>query len=278
MAWNGNPHQSVPPGWSARGIREPPAKWAQRRHPWTCGPAPALDTKDWLWILHPALAVAVIYPLVGIVARLGVQTRERRVGGAKLPPSTGREHSDLGRWLALAVVAIVLVALTVVIATATPWDQFRGGSGRAIQLLLVLAGSAASLAALWWAHAKGFRLAFALITWLGVLTLGAQPEVFRRSDNPLQADFWSSHYWSGVAVVGLMLFSLGARPEILRELRWRRLHLIASGLAGLLFVIQAISGTRDLLEIPLHWQKPALAGCNWAAKVCQTPSLPPAAP
>jgi hypothetical protein len=133
-----------------------------------------LETKDWLWVLHPALAVAVVYPLIGMVARLGLQTRERRVGGAKLPPSTGREHSDLGRWLALAVVASVLVALTVVIATATPWEQFRGGAGRAIQLLLVLAGSAAALAALWWAHAKGLRLAFSLITWLGVLTLGAQ--------------------------------------------------------------------------------------------------------
>ncbi|MFY7696513.1 MAG: DUF4079 domain-containing protein, partial [Cyanobium sp.] len=183
--------------------------------------------------------------------------------------------SDLGRWLALAVVASVLVALTVVIATATPWEQFRGGSGRAIQLLLVLAGSAAALAALWWAHAKGLRLAFALITWLGVLTLGAQPEVFRRADNPLQADFWSSHYWSGVAVVGLMLFSLGAKPEILREPRWRRIHLIASGLAGVLFVVQAISGTRDLLEIPLHWQKPALAACDWTTKVCPPPAARP---
>lgn len=230
-----------------------------------------VETKDWLWILHPALAVAVVYPLVGIVARLGWQTRERRVDGAKLPPSTGREHSDLGRWLALSVVAIVLLALTVVIATAAPWGEFRGGAGRAIQLLLVLAGSAAALAALWWAHAKALRLAFALITWLGALTLGAQPEVFRRSDNPLQVDFWSSHYWSGMAVVGLMLFSLGARPEILREPRWRRIHLLASGLAAVLFLIQGISGTRDLLEIPLHWQKPALARCDWAARVCPPP-------
>lgn len=243
---------------------------------WTCAALFRLDTKDWLWILHPALAVAVVYPLLGIVARLGLQTRERRVEGAKLPPSTGRDHSDLGRWLALAVVTIVLVAVAVVIATATPWAEFRGGAGRAIQLLLVLAGSATALAALWWAHAKGLRLAFALITWLGVLTLGAQPEVYRRSDNPLQADFWGSHYWSGMAVVGLMLFSLGARPEILREPRWRRIHLIASGLAAVLFVGQAISGTRDLLEIPLQWQKPALAGCDWAAKVC--PPVKPSAP
>lgn len=231
-----------------------------------------MTPKDWLWILHPALAVALIYPLIGIVARLGLQTRQRREGGAKLPPTTGREHSDLGRWLALGVVVIVLLALTVVIGTAAPLGAFRGGAGRAAQLFLVLLGTVAALAALWRASAKALRLAFALITWLGVLTLGAQPEVFRRGDNPLQLEFWGSHYWSGVAVVGLMLFALGARPEILREPRWRRVHVGASLLAAVLFVGQAISGSRDLLEIPLHWQKPALASCDWTAKVCVPPA------
>lgn len=250
-----------------------PAKFWAERHSLPRHPSPDVDTKDWLWLLHPALAVTILYPLIGMVARLGVQTRERRVARAKLPATTGSEHSDLGRWLAVGVVAIVLIALTVVIATSAPPAQFKGGAGRASQLLLVLAGSVTALAALWWASGKGLRLAFALITWLGVLTLGAQPEVFRRSDNPLQGEFWSSHYWSGVAVVGLMLFSLGARPEILREPRWRRIHLGASVLAAVLFVIQGISGTRDLLEIPLSWQKPALSACDWAAKVC-----PPVAP
>ncbi|MEB3333697.1 MAG: DUF4079 domain-containing protein [Cyanobacteriota bacterium] len=231
-----------------------------------------MDTKDWLTILHPAMAVALVYPLMGVVARLGVQTRQRREGGAKLPPTTGRDHSDLGRWLAVAVVGIVLVALTVVIATKVPLTQFQGGAGRGGQLLLVLAGTLAALAALWRAGGKRLRLAFALITWLGVLTLGAQPEVFRRGDNPLKGEFWSSHYWSGVALVGLLLFSLGARPEILREPRWRRVHLGVSVLVGVLFVVQAISGGRDLLEIPLHWQQSVLAACDWVAKVCPAPS------
>lgn len=234
-----------------------------------------MDTKDWLWILHPALAVTLIYPLIGSVARLGLQTRQRRRGVAKLPASTGREHSDLGRWLALAVVGIVLVALTVSIATKAPLAEFAGGAGRAAQLLVVLLGTVAALAALWRASGKGLRLAFALLTWLGVLTLGAQPEVFRRGDNPLAVEFWSSHYWSGVAVVGLMLFSLGARQEILREPRWRRVHVGASVLAAVLFVGQGISGSRDLLEIPLHWQRPALLACDWSTKTCPTPPQAP---
>ena len=237
-----------------------------------------VGSKDWLWLLHPALAVALVYPLAGIVARLGLQTRQRRVEGARLPASTGAEHSDLGRWLALAVVAIVLVALTVVISTAVPPGQFRGGAGRASQLALVLLGNVAALIALWRASSKALRLAFSLITWLGVATLGAQAEVFRRGDNPLQGEFWSSHYWAGLGLVGLMLFALGARAEILREKPWRRVHVGASVLVGILLVSQAISGSRDLLEIPLHWQKPALAACDWEARICPPPAPRPPAP
>ncbi|MFN9622058.1 MAG: DUF4079 domain-containing protein [Cyanobacteriota bacterium] len=232
-----------------------------------------MGSKDWLWLLHPALAVALVYPLMGIVARLGLQTRQRRVDGARLPPSTGKEHSDLGRWLALAVVAIVLLALTVVISTAVSPAQFRGGLGRASQLVLVLLGTGAAMVALWRATSRPLRLVFTLITWLGLLTLGAQPEVFRRGDSPLQAEFWNSHYWGGMALVGLLLFSLGARADILREKRWRRMHLAASVLAGVLFLSQAISGTRDLLEIPLSWQKPALAACDWEARICHAPPM-----
>ena len=134
--------------------------------------------------------------------------------------------------------------------------------------MLVLLGTLMSLVALWRSRAPGLRLAFSLITWLGVLTLGAQPEVWRLSDNPWTPAFWQSHYWAGVGVTGLMLFSLGARPEILRDLRLRRLHVTASVLATLLFVMQGITGTRDLLEIPLSWQKPAVYGCDFVLRSC----------
>ncbi len=107
--------------------------------------------------------------------RLAMQTRSRRLKTAKPPPTVGRDHGDLGRWLADAVVALVIVALTVVIATHGPLDQFQGAFARASTLLLVLIGTLLSLGALWIAKAAGLRLAFALITWAGVLGLGAQP-------------------------------------------------------------------------------------------------------
>ena len=228
---------------------------------------------DWLWILHPFLAVVLVYPLIGVVVRLAVQTRARRLQNQKLPVTVGRDHSDLGRWLAAAVVLLVLVALSVVIGTKAPLVQFEGGLERAIQLLLVLFGTIVSLLALWRCTRPGLRLAFSLITWAGVLGLGAQPEVWRLSDNPFTPAFWQSHYWAGVGVTGLMLFSLGARAEILRDIRIRRLHVTANVLAALLFLTQGLTGTRDLLEIPLSWQKSTIYRCDFNAKTC--PSLDP---
>ena len=227
-----------------------------------------MTTIDWLWILHPALAVVLIYPLIGMVVRLAWQTRQRRVAQVKHPPVVGRDHSDLGRWLAAGVVLLVLIALTVAIATKAPPADFSGGVGRAIQLSIVLLGTGASMVALLRSKAAALRLSFSLITWIGVLTLGAQPEVWRLSDDPLSPAFWQSHYWAGVAVTGLMLFALAARPEILRDLRLRRLHVTASVLAALLFVMQGITGTRDLLEIPLSWQKPAVYSCDFDLQRC----------
>ena len=228
---------------------------------------------DWLWILHPFLAVVLVYPLIGVVVRLAVQTRARRLQNQKLPVTVGRDHSDLGRWLAAAVVLLVLIALSVVIGTKAPLVQFEGGLARAIQLLLVLFGTIVSLLALWRCTRPGLRLAFSLITWAGVLGLGAQQEVWRLSDNPFTPAFWQSHYWAGVGVTGLMLFSLGARAEILRDIRIRRLHVTANVLAALLFLTQGLTGTRDLLEIPLSWQKSTIYRCDFNAKTC--PSLDP---
>ena len=74
-----------------------------------------MQTLDWLFLIHPVLAVVLIYPLLGVVVRLGLQTRQRRIDKAKLPPSIGLEHNQLGQWLAAGVVTLVLIALAVVI-------------------------------------------------------------------------------------------------------------------------------------------------------------------
>lgn len=243
-----------------------------------CRPCPrAVTPIDWLWILHPLLMVVIAYPLLGVVLFLARRTRLRRLGQSRLPVSSGAEHTDLGRALAVAVVAITLVALGVVITTKTPLAQFAGGPSRLALLALVAAGTTLALAALLRVRAAVLRGVLALLTWIGMLGLGSQPEVWRLSDDPFSPAFWQSHYWGGAGLIGLLLFSVAARPEIQRSLRWRRLHVSANVLAALLFLTQAATGTRDLLEIPLSWQKPTIYACDPVRQVCPTPA-PPAAP
>ncbi len=240
-----------------------------------------MQTIDWLWLIHPVAAVVLVYPLVGMAARLGLQARARRLGQGKLPPQTGQQHADLGRWLTTAVVGSVLAALVVVIGTKVPLaslspEVLSTEARRLVLLALVALGTAVSLACLWRVRAAAYRASFALLCWLGLIGLGMQPEVWRLGDNPLEPAFWQSHFWGGIGLCGLLLLSLASKPETQRSPRWRKLHVSVTVLAAIVFVAQGISGPRDLLEIPLHWQKPAITACDFAAQQCPAP--PPAQP
>ena len=227
-----------------------------------------MELIDWLWILHPALAVVVIYPLMGMVMYLGRQTRHRRVDRARLPAIAPRDHHDLGRWLTTGVVAIILVAITVSIITKSFWSDPGQQPLRAASLLLVLVGTIVALLVLWRVHQRWQRILFALLTWAGLLGLGAQPEVWRVSDDPATFAFWTSHYWTGMGLVVLLLFSMAISPETTRRMAWRQVHITAGLVAAVLFLVQGISGSKDLLEIPLTWQKPAIYQCDFSARRC----------
>lgn len=45
-----------------------------------------VGSMDWLWLLHPPRPWPWCTPLMGIVGRLGLQTSQRQVEGARLPP------------------------------------------------------------------------------------------------------------------------------------------------------------------------------------------------
>jgi hypothetical protein len=233
-----------------------------------------MQTIDWLWLIHPVAAVVLIYPLVGLVLRLGLQARARRLGRTQLPLSAGRDHADFGRWLTATVVGAVLAALVVVLTTKVPPAEFAGGLSRLGILALVSTGTALSFLSLWRVRQAAYRASFALLCWAGLIGLGLQPEVWRLGDNPLQPAFWQSHFWGGIGLCGLLLFAMAARPETQRSPRWRRLHVSANVLAALLFLAQAISGTRDLLEIPLRWQTPAIQACDFVNQTCPPPGQP----
>ena len=54
----------------------------------------------------------------------------------------------------------------------------------------------------------------------------------------------------------------------MRRLAWRRVHIVINILVVILFFVQGISGPKDLLEIPLHWQQPAIYQCDFNARRC----------
>ena len=228
---------------------------------------------DWLALLHPVLMVLFVYPVVGATIRLGILVRERRLGITDQLPAVQREHADHGRWVTVGVVVAVLIAFVYALVSRSlePGGALVGGALRLWLLPVVAVGTVVALVALLRVKQASLRAAFTLLTWAGLLGLGSQPEVWRLSDDPFSAAFWSSHYWSGVLLTGLLLFTLAARPEISRQPRWRRLHIAANLLVLVLLAVQAITGSRDLLEMPLSWQKPAIQGCDVTARLCPEP-------
>lgn len=208
----------------------------------------------WFTLLHPLLVILFVYPVLGATVLLGLQVRERRFGNHKLPVTTGAQHSQHGRWLTGGVVLAVVIAFLYSFIKKFGADPagFNGGSVRLIQLLLAATGCLVSLIALWQARRPLWRASFALLCWAGLLGLGSQIEIWRMSDNPFSGDFWASHYWQGVLLSGLMLWTTAAQPEIQRSLRLRRLHVSAAVLSAVLLVVLAISGTKTLLFMAEH--------------------------
>jgi hypothetical protein len=243
-----------------------------------------MTATDWFLLLHPVLIILFVYPVVVATIRLGILARERRLKIHPQPPTVGVEHADHGRWVTSGVVVAVQIALLYSFLSKffEPATPFTGGTQRLALLLMVSAGTLASLLALWRVKKAPYRASFALLTWAGVLGLGSQSEIWRLSDNPLSGAFWSSHYWAGVLLTGLLLFSTSAKTEIFKSMRFRRLHVSAGVLTAVLLAVLAITGTRDLLNIPLSWQKPTIYACNFEQRTCPTPpatsSLPSAAP
>lgn len=229
---------------------------------------------DWFSLLHPVLVILFVYPVVGATIRLGILVRERRLGITQQPALVPREHADHGRWLTAGVVVAVLIALvySLLSKAVEPAAAFPGGAARLGLLMVVAAGTLVALLALLKVKQPALRASFTLLTWAGLLGLGSQPEIWRLSDNPFSAAFWGSHYWSGVLLTGLLLFNLAARPEITRRPAWRRLHIASNLLVMVLLAVQAITGSRDLLEIPLSWQKPAIYRCDFQNRTCPEPA------
>ncbi|NEO32831.1 MAG: DUF4079 domain-containing protein [Symploca sp. SIO3C6] len=234
-----------------------------------------METADFIALIHPAIAVTVVFPIIGMVVNFAWQTRQRRLqnlggGKSKIPPVVGREHVKLGKWLSGSVVGITIIALaySVVFGSGGFIDQQKKSELQSTQVVLIALMFAVTIAAfvlLYRARPPLWRGIFATLTGIGLVVLGAQDGVYRRT-----FEWYWSHYYMGIGAALLMVFSLAIIEDIYKDRsnRWRNVHIILNCLALLLFLGQGMTGARDLLEIPLSWQKSVIYQCDFENLTC----------
>ncbi|MBD2652139.1 DUF4079 domain-containing protein [Synechocystis sp. FACHB-383] len=233
-----------------------------------------VDFKDAWALLHPAIAIIVVFPLLGIVLNRALLTRQRRLATkagekSKIPPVVGTEHVAIGRYLSMAVVGVTFLGLAYPIFSKFISNNLISQEPVRIALVIVLfAISIASFVFLFQSKTKLGRGVFAILTGMGIVLLGCQPEIYRRGH-----EWLVSHFYYGILAALLMIFSVATTQDIYqdRQNRWRNAHIIINSFALLLFIGQGLTGARDLLEIPLHWQAPYVYQCDSVNKTCPQP-------
>jgi Protein of unknown function (DUF4079) len=233
-----------------------------------------MELKDTLALIHPAIAIGFVFPLIGMVINRSWLTRQRRLQTksgekSKIPATVGSEHLAIGRWLSGSVVGVALLGMAYPIFTKmAEHETIAKEPFRAVSVVLIFVAASASMVFLYWATTKLWRGIFATLTGMGLILLGFQPEIFRRD-----SEWFFSHYYYGTAAALLMVFSLAIMSDIYqdRKNRWRTVHILLNCFATLLFLGQGITGARDMLEIPLSWQQTYVYKCDFAKKTCPTP-------
>ncbi|MEA5618005.1 DUF4079 domain-containing protein [Cronbergia sp. UHCC 0137] len=218
-----------------------------------------MSLRDAILLLHPAIAVIVVFPLIGIIVNRALLVRQRRLqtvegGKSKIPPVVGQEHVQSGRWLTVSVVGIVLIALAYgIVGNILDKQVWMTAPFQVIFIGLLFAATIVSLYLLYQAKPAKWRGIFATLTGVGLVVLGCQDGVYRKTN-----EWYISHYYYGQLAALLMIVSLAILPEIYKDKtnRWRKVHITISCIALLLFIGQGITGSLSLLEVPLNWQKP----------------------
>jgi Protein of unknown function (DUF4079) len=237
-----------------------------------------LGFEDLLRLIHPAIAVVFVFPLIGIVVWMAWQTRQRRlqiaeVGKSKIPPVVGQEHVRIGQWLTAAVVGVELLGITRPlvdhIVTKNVWAQ---EPSKVVLIGLLYGVTISSFVMLYRSSTRLFRGTFATLTGAGVVVLSLQDGIYRRAE-----EWHLSHLYFGIAVTLLMIFALAILPEIYKDRTnvWRKVHIGLNSIALVLFLAQGLTGTRDLLEIPLSWQEKHIYQCDYKLKTCPPPPAKP---
>ncbi|NEQ44509.1 MAG: DUF4079 domain-containing protein [Leptolyngbya sp. SIOISBB] len=229
-----------------------------------------MNPTDMFRLVHPAIAVFYVFPLIGIATYFALQTRQRRLAAvnkekSKIPPVVGQEHVKIGRWLAASVVGISLLGMAhPIIKTLINKNALVEVPFQVMFIVAMYVFTVATLVFLYRAKTPNWRAVFATLSSMGLIILGCQDGIFRRTN-----EWYISHYYYGIVAALLMIISVAVLPEIYRSPAWRRSHIGLNMIALLLFIGMGMTGTRDLLEIPLSWQEPVVYQCDFANKTCE---------
>jgi MFS family permease len=238
-----------------------------------------MELNDVILLLHPVIAVIVVFPLLGVVVNRALQVRQRRLAGSqnKIPAGVGQEHVQLGRLLTGSVVGLVLLALANdVLGNIIQNNIWTQEPFKVILIGMMFGAAIASLILLYQAKSRLWRGVFATLSSVSLIVLGAQDGVYRKTEQ-----WYISHYYYGITAAVLMIVSLAILSEIYQDKthRWRTIHLVLNSIALLVFIGQGITGTQSLLEVPLHWQEPYVQQlyeqqCDKKPCKVQAPSMP----
>ena len=230
-----------------------------------------MELEDFFALVHPAIAVIVVFPLLGIVVNRAWLVRQRRlqiVDGekSKIPPIVGSEHVAIGNWLSISVVGVALLGMAdPIFVKFVKVNTFSAEPVRAFLVIAIFLTTIASFTFLFRIKIKTWRNLFAVLTSVGLIVLGLQPEVYRRD-----SEWYFSHYYYGIAAAILMIISVVITQDIYKDKqnRWRNIHIILNCFALLLFIGQGMTGSRDLLSISYSWQKEYLKSCDGKNRTC----------
>src|SRR6476469_3395180 len=175
-----------------------------------------MNVEDFIALIHPAIAVVVLFPLIGIVVNLAWKTRQRRMvaateGKSNISPLVGAEHVELGRWLSGLVVVLTLIGLAhpIIFNIIVPNQLWSKQLFNLVSIVLMFAATIASLAFLYKAKQQLWRAIFATLTGVGLVVLGYidkilgyQYGIYRR-----EHEWYVSHFFLGMAAALLMIFS-----------------------------------------------------------------------
>lgn len=210
-------------------------------------------------LIHPFFAVVGVFPLLGIVSYFAWETRQRRLEmksgeKSKIPPSVGLNHVTMGKVLSSAVFGVTLIGLArpLIAKNILKNELWVTNFFLFIFIILIFAFTIVSFIFLYRARVKLWRGIFGTLSGMGIVILGTQEGIFRRSN-----EWYWSHYYYGITVCLLMIFSVAIIHDIYQDKsqKWRNIHIILNCLALLLFIGQGFTGSRDLFEIGL-WTPP----------------------